>query len=150
MGWEWSRTIPLLRQQLALLGFSPSTAVQGCPGPLAPGLAWPAGVPQPCLPSAPRKVACPVSILDPSFMLSSPPCSLELGGRTLLRLFFGANKCSSALLLPAYVSLLMSTLVLHNSPAPSRRLLGTLCPARAAGSRSVVGSGSCICLWMLL
>lgn len=53
---------------------------------------WPAGVPQPCLPSAPRKVGCLVSTLDPSFLLSPPPCSLELGGRTLIRPFFGAGK----------------------------------------------------------
>lgn len=92
---------------------------------------WCTGIPQPCLPSTPRKAGCCLSSLDLSFMLSPLPRSLESGGRTLVGPFFGAGKlvCLSVLLLPAYVFLLMSALELHNSQAPSRCSSGALCPA---------------------
>jgi len=91
-GWGWSRAVPLPRQQPAPLGFSPGAAVRDIPAQPRPHCravlwGWPAGVPQPGLPSAPSKLGCLVSMLDLSFMLSPPPFSLESGGRTLVRPF---------------------------------------------------------------
>lgn len=83
MGWGWSKTVPLPRQQKRL-SFFPSTAIQKCPIQ-ATSSAWLiiwgcfTGLP----PFHPQKGGMSYFHPGPILYALPPLCSLESGGRTL-------------------------------------------------------------------